>query len=404
MLTPFDVMRMIRKPAETKMVLLVLDGLGGMPMELGGPTELEAAATPNLDQLALEGTLGQIIPVRIGIAPGSGPGHLGLFGYDPITYRAGRGVLEATGIGMTIHEGDVAARGNLCTLDEESNISDRRAGRISSEEAVPLIEKLQEISLGDVKVETRHVREYRFCVVMRGQGLEPDVEDTDPQQTGVPPSPAVARNEASQKTADLYNQWIEKAREILADQPKANGLTLRGFSTDPRLPQFDDIYGLRATCIAVYPMYRGVSRLVGMEIQELHGDKPEDEFDVVKNIWGDYDFFFVHIKKTDSRGEDGDFNAKAKVIESVDRALPQLLNLEPDVIAVTGDHSTPARLRRHSWHPVPFLLWAPATARADSTRTFGERACANGGFGTIPATYIMPLMMAHADRWEKFGA
>jgi 2,3-bisphosphoglycerate-independent phosphoglycerate mutase len=404
MLIPFDVMRMMRKPAETKMILLVLDGLGGMPMEPGGPTELEAAETPNLDHLAGEGTLGQIIPVRAGIAPGSGPAHLALFGYDPITYRAGRGVLEATGIGMTIFKGDVAARGNLCTLDENGNISDRRAGRISSQEAIPLIERLQQIDLGDVKVETRHVREYRFCVVMRGEDLEPDVEDTDPQETSVPPAEAIARNKASQRTADLYNQWIAKARQILSDQPKANGLTLRGFSTYPQLPQFDDIFGLRAACIAEYPMYRGVSRLVGMEIQELNGDKPEDEFGVVRDVWEDYDYFFVHIKKTDSRGEDGDFSAKAKVIEGVDRALPQLLDLQPDVIAVTGDHSTPSRIRRHSWHPVPLLLWAPATARPDLAQSFGERKCANGGFGTIPATDIMPLMMAHADRWEKFGA
>lgn len=401
---PFDVMRTLHKPAGTKMVLLILDGLGGMPMEPGGPTELEAADTPHLDQLAAEGTLGQIIPVRPGVAPGSGPGHLALFGYDPLTYQAGRGVLEATGIGMTIRKGDVAARGNLCTLDEEGNISDRRAGRIPSEEAIPLIQRLQEIDLGGVTVETRHVREYRFCVVMRGEGLKPDVEDTDPQRTGVPPSPADARGEGSQKTADIYNRWIGEARKLLADQPKANGLTLRGFSSDPALPQFEDIHGLRAACIAVYPMYRGVSRLVGMEIQEFQGETPQDEFACLKKVWGDYDFFFVHIKKVDSRGEDGDFQAKASVIESVDAALPQLLDLKPDVLTVTGDHSTPARLRRHSWHPVPFLLWAPATARADTATSFGERPCALGGFGTMPATDILPLMMAHAERWEKFGA
>lgn len=401
---PFDVMRTLQKPATTKMVLLVMDGLGGMPMEPSGPTELEAADTPNLDRLASDGTLGQIIPVRSGISPGSGPAHLALFGYDPLTYQAGRGVLEATGIGMTIRKGDVAARGNLCTLDENGDISDRRAGRISSEEAIPLIQLLQDIDLGGVTVETRHVREYRFCVVMRGEGLEPDVEDTDPQQTGVPPAPAIARSEDSQKTADSYNQWIADARELLAEQPKANGLTLRGFSSDPDLPQFEDIHGLRAACIAVYPMYRGVSRLVGMEIQEFQGETPEDEFACLESVWKEYDFFFVHIKKVDSRGEDGDFSAKARVIESVDKALPRLLDLQPDVLAVTGDHSTPARLRRHSWHPVPFLLWAPATARADEATTFGERSCAGGGFGTMPATDILPQMMAHAERWEKFGA
>ncbi len=246
----------------------------------------------------------------------------------------------------------------------------------------------------------RQVKEYRFAVVMRGDDLYPEIDDTDPQQTGVPPLDPQARDENSKAAAELFNQWITKARVVLDDQPKANGLTLRGFSTDPNLPSFEDSYGLKAACISVYPMYKGVSRLVGMQVIDFSGDAPEDEFAAVSKRWNDYDFFFIHIKKTDSKGEDGDFQGKAKIIEGVDKALPKLLELKPDVLIITGDHSTPARMRVHSWHPVPFLLWAPATIRPDDQKQFGERACAHGGLGNFSALDTM----AHAGRLEKYGA
>jgi 2,3-bisphosphoglycerate-independent phosphoglycerate mutase len=365
---------------------------------------LEAAKTPNMDQLAIEGTLGQIIPVDYGITPGSGPAHLALFGYDPLVYDAGRGVLEATGIGMTVEKGAVSARGNFCTLNDQGLISDRRAGRIPSEEALPIVEILSKVQIPEVEMEVRHVREYRFAVIMRGAGLNPAILDTDPQSTGKIPLPATADIPEAEKTADYFNQWIKAAEKALKDQPKANGLTLRGFSSDPALPSFRDIYGLHAACVAVYPMYRGVSKLVGMEILDFPGESPEEEFAIVEQNWDTYDFFFVHIKKTDSRGEDGDFHKKAEVIASVDAALPQLLALEPDVIAITGDHSTPARLKTHSWHPVPLLLWAPATVLNDSQERFGERACQLGGLGTFHARELLPLMLAHAGRLRKYGA
>jgi 2,3-bisphosphoglycerate-independent phosphoglycerate mutase len=400
----FELMRSLHKKNDTKIILLVMDGLGGLPIEPGGPTELEAANTPNLDRLAAEGTLGQTVPVRRGITPGSGPAHLGLFGYDPVEFEVGRGVLEATGIGMTVSKGHVAVRGNFCTVDAEGKIIDRRAGRIPSDEAIPIVNELQEIEIEGVDVDVRPVREYRFAAVMSGKGLSANIEDTDPQQTGVAPLPARALDGESEACARYFNQWIAAAREKLQSQPKANALTLRGFSTDPGLPQFPEIFGLRAGCIAVYPMYRGVSKLVGMELIEFEGETPEQEFLVASQRWNDYDFFFIHIKKTDSKGEDGNFEGKVKIIESVDAALPQLMDLNPDVVLVTGDHSTPAKMRSHSWHPVPALLWAPETVRADAETTFGERACGRGGFGTIPATALMPLMMAHANRLEKFGA
>jgi len=403
-MTDFNLMRELRRQAPGKIILLVMDGLGGLPLEPGGPTELEAAHTPHLDRLAAEGTLGQTIPIRHGLTPGSGPAHLGLFGYDPLTYVVGRGVLESVGVGIVVRKGEVAARGNFCTVDAQGMITDRRAGRISSGEALPLVEKLAKVRIPGVQVEVRHVQEYRFAVVMRGPGLESDIADTDPQRTGVPPLEARPTKAGSQKTAELFNAWIAEARKAIADQPKANALTLRGFSTDPGPPSFPETFGVRSACVAAYPMYRGVAELVGMTVLKFEGDKPEDEFAAVARAWDDFDFFFVHIKKTDSRGEDGDFAAKSAVMEGVDAALPDLLKLEPAVLAVAGDHSTPAKLKAHSWHPVPFLLWAPATVRTDDQTRFGETACSHGGLGTFLATDAMPLMLAHAQRLEKFGA
>ena len=399
-----ELMQRLSLAANTKIVLLVLDGLGGLPMTQGGLTELETAHRPNMNQLAREGALGQTVPVAQGVAPGSGPAHLGLFGYDPIQYDIGRGVLEAFGIGVPVGAQDVTARGNFCTLDAEGKITDRRAGRISSELAKPIVERLAQIKLPNVEVEVRHVKEYRFVVAFRGEGLSPLVEETDPQRTGYPPLPALARTPAAEKTADLVNEWIARARDVLKDEPQANGVTLRGFSGDPNLPKFRDVYKLRAACVAVYPMYKGVSQLVGMEVQQFSGDTPADEFAQAKRVWNDYDFFFIHVKPTDSRGEDGDFDGKVKVIEAVDAALPALMALRPDVLIITGDHSTPAKLRAHSWHPVPLLLWAPATHMTDACTEFGERACASGGMGRFPATDVMALALGHALRLERYGA
>ncbi len=391
-------------PANTKIVLLIMDGLGGLPLQPDGKTELETAHTPNMDRLAAEGTLAQTLPIDFGVTPGSGPAHMSLFGYDPVEHEVGRGVLEALGVGMYVRRGEVAVRGNFCTVGSDGKITDRRAGRIPSEEAAPLIEKLKAIQLPGVQIEAKHVKEYRFALVMRGEGLNPELEETDPQRTGVAPMPVVAKVPEAQHTADLFNQWIAEAKKILADQPKANCLTLRGFATDPRLEPFQECYNLKAACVAVYPMYKGVSSLVGMDIIEFEGETPSDEFKTVERYWNDYDFFFVHIKKTDSYGEDGNFDAKVHVIETVDEALPELLKLKPDVLIITGDHSTPAKLKSHSWHPVPWLIWAPATARPDTQTTFGEHACAQGGLGTIKALENMPLALAHAQRLTKFGA
>lgn len=400
----FATLRDLHKPAKSKIVLMVLDGLGGLPRKSDGRTELEAADTPNMDRLAGEGTLGQSIPLEPGLTPGSGPAHLALFGYDPIASPVGRGVLESIGVGLEVRAGDVAARGNFCTLDPEGRITDRRAGRIPGEEAAPLVDRLSGIRLEGAQAMVRHVREHRFAVVFRGEGLDPALDDTDPQVTGAAPLPVRALRPSAAATATLVQAWVEQAAEHLRREPKANGLTLRGFSTDPALPPFPEAYGIRSGCIAVYPMYRGVAALAGMQIIDLRGETPEDEFRAAASAWNDFDFFFLHVKKPDSRGEDGDFDGKAAAIEEVDRALPGLLALKPDVLAITGDHSTPSQMRSHSWHPVPLLLWAPGTARPDASERFGETACARGGLGTIRAADVMPLLLAHAGRLEKFGA
>ncbi|GAB4421372.1 MAG: 2,3-bisphosphoglycerate-independent phosphoglycerate mutase [Anaerolineae bacterium] len=401
----FDLMRRLALEEGGKILLLVMDGLGGLPREAGGPTELEAAHTPNLDRLAREGSVGLSIPVARGVAPGSGPAHLALFGYDPLVYEIGRGVLEATGIGLEVRPGDVAIRGNFCTVDEKGLITDRRAGRISTEEGAKRVALLKDIQIPGVQVFIEIAKEYRFAMVLRGEGLHGAIADTDPQQTGVPPLPARALDPAAEKTAALVNQWLEEARKRLKGHEPANMCTLRGFAMEPGLPKYRDVYKLKAACVAVYPMYKGVAGLVGMDVIETSAhDTTQDQFDKVAQIWEQYDFVFCHIKYTDSRGEDGDFDAKVKVIEGVDAALPTLLDLKPDVLIVTGDHSTPATYRAHSWHPVPTLLWAPATHMPDRAQAFGERECMTGALGQFPATDLMPLALAHAKRLQKFGA
>jgi 2,3-bisphosphoglycerate-independent phosphoglycerate mutase len=400
----FNLMRSLAQSASTKIVLLVMDGVGGLPVEKGGPTELEAARKSNLNRLAAEGCLGQMLPVGYGITPGSGPGHLSLFGYDPLKFDIGRGVLEAFGIGVDVGPYDVAARGNFCTVDSDGRITDRRAGRIATEASSKLVEKLSKIKIEGVETEVKPVKEHRFVIVMRGPGLSSCLTETDPQKTGVPPLPVKATEPQGERTAKAFNEWIAQAGKVLAADHPANMLTLRGFSGDPRLPQFAEIYKVRPACIAVYPMYRGVAKLVGMQTVAFEGDAPADEFRAVAKAWNDFDFFFIHIKPTDSRGEDGDFPAKVKVIEAVDAALPALLECKPDVLLVTADHSTPTRLKGHSWHPVPLLLWAPETARPDAETEFAEKSCARGGLGTFPSAEMMPLALAHALRLAKYGA
>ncbi len=390
-----------------KIVLLVLDGLGGIPIQ-NGLTELELARTPHLDELALDGMTGLSIPVRPGIEPGSGPGHLALFGFDPVEHQIGRGVLEALGIDFPLEPKDLAARGNFATIDGAGLITDRRAGRIPTSECERLTGLLQmatSASLPGYEVFVLPVKDYRFVLIIRGEGLSGELTETDPGKLGLASMPVTDRSGTPEgkRTADMVNQWLKVARATIQTEVKANSLNLRGLSFDPGLPTFGDLYGMRAAGIAVYPMYRGVARLVGMEPVEFAGESPAAQFQALAHIWEDFDFFFVHIKKTDSYGEDGDLAGKISAIEEVDAALPILRQLVPDALIVTGDHSTPVALRSHSWHPVPTILWASAV-RPDGSTCFGEGSCASGSMGTFPATSLLPQALAHAGRLKRFGA
>jgi 2,3-bisphosphoglycerate-independent phosphoglycerate mutase len=396
-------LRQIVIPGESKIVLLVMDGLGGLPRPETGLSELEEANCPNLDRVAREGICGLTVPVGPGITPGSGPGHLALFGYDPIKYDIGRGVLEATGIDFTIGPNDVAARGNFCTIDEGSGmITDRRAGRIPTDESTKLVEMLREIKLPDVEVFVEPVREHRFVLVLRGEGLADQLSGTDPNREGHPPLPVNPLATEAIQTADLLNQWLTEARARLAGRDRANMVLVRGFAKSPDLPSMKDLFKLKAAAVAIYPMYRGLAKLVGMEALPPPSSFA-DEIETVRKHWNEYDFFFIHFKGTDAAGEDGDFERKVAAVEQVDRELPKLLDLNPDVLMIGGDHSTPAVLAAHSWHPVPFVLkgnWS----RADLTEGFNERECMRGSLGTFPATEALPLAMAHAGRLTKYGA
>jgi len=400
-----DFIKKLIKKNDSKIVMLVMDGLGGLPIKEDGLTELETAKTPNLDRLAKKSICGLQIPVGNGITPGSGPGHLGIFGYNPIKYQVGRGVLAATGIDFDLKPGDVAARGNFATIDENGNVKDRRAGRISSEKNKELCKLLCEnINIPGIDVFIETVKEHRFLLVLRGEGLKGNIIDTDPQEIGATPLRAKPRNPDSKKTAEIVNEFLEQAKNILSDQNPANMVLLRGFSEKPDWPGFPDVFGLKSAAIASYPMYRGLAGLIGMKNLETEDDTIEEEFNLLEKNWDKYDFFFVHVKKTDSYGEDGNFDSKVKTIEQVDSMIPRLLNLNPDVIIVTGDHSTPSLLKYHSWHPVPVLLYSKY-CRADSCESFGERECIKGGLGArFPAVDLMPLALANAKRLEKFGA
>lgn len=388
----------------TKIVFLIMDGLGGLPREEGGLTELETARKPNLNALARRSVCGLLDPVGYGITPGSGPAHFALFGYDPIKNNIGRGILEGAGIDYPMTERDLLVRINFATIDRNGVVTDRRAGRIDNETNKRICRKLQEALNLDVPVEiyVEPVKEHRALLVVRGDGLEDAIEETDPQKTGLTPLTPRSLTPEADFTSRILTEIVDRAREILADESKANMVLLRGYAKYRRYPSIKERYGLHSLAVAAYPMYRGIARLLGMTVAESV-ETLGAQFDAVRTHFGDYDFFFVHVKPTDSRGEDGDFDAKVRVIEEVDALLPSLLDLDPDVFVVTGDHSTPAVLASHSWHPVPVLLYAK-TCRPDRVVFFSERDVINGGLGRMPMVYLMGLALAHAGRLEKFGA
>jgi len=391
-------------PNDTKIIFLIMDGLGGLPMGSRVHTELEAANTPNLDALAKKSICGLLDPIGYGITPGSGPAHFALFGYDPIKNNIGRGILEAAGIDFPMTERDLLIRLNFATIDKSGIVIDRRAGRIDNETNTRICGKLQKNirSLFDVEVIFEPVREHRALLALRGENLRDEIQETDPQKTGLAPFPPEALVAEAEGTALILRELVDKARVVLSDENKANMMLMRGYSRYRRYPYISERFGLNALAIAGYPMYRGIARLLGMVI----GPQPatiKEEIMALRENYGTYDFFFVHVKPTDSRGEDGNFDAKVKVIEEVDSLIPLVMDLNPDVLVVTGDHSTPAALASHSWHPLPVLLYS-STCRPDRVEKFGERDCITGGLGRMPTVHLMGLALAHARRLEKFGA
>jgi 2,3-bisphosphoglycerate-independent phosphoglycerate mutase len=396
----------LAQPAKGKIVLLVADGVGDLRTAAQPETPLEAARTPNLDALAARGSLGRILPVAWGITPGSGPGHLALFGYDPLSPEAdiGRGVLEALGAGVEVRAGDVAVRGNFATADATGNLVDRRAGRIPTAESRQVVERMRAAvpALAGVEVILAPGEGHRFVLLLRGEGLSPAVEDTDPQRTGVPPLAARAAAPAGERTAAAVAALVDAFHAALAAEPKANRVLLRGFSSLPHLPAMPELYHMRCGAFAGYPLYRGVAAACGMEVVAC-GKSVDETVAAVEQRWDDFDFIFIHVKQTDMAGEDGDFAAKVAALEAIDRALPRLLAPGPEVIAVTGDHSTPVPMKGHSWHPVPLLLAAP-NAFADACTRFDEAAAIHGHLGTFPAHGLLALLLAHGGRLQKFGA
>ncbi|MFN3568387.1 MAG: 2,3-bisphosphoglycerate-independent phosphoglycerate mutase [Caldimicrobium sp.] len=406
-----ELINLVKKDKKAKIVLIVLDGVGDLPV-LEGKTPLELAQTPVLDKLAKASATGLHIPVDYGITPGSGPGHLGIFGYNPQNYEIGRGILEALGLGLEVRETDVAVRGNFATVKYEEGIPivvDRRAGRISTEENRRLIEYLssQIKEIDDAKVILCSGKEHRFSLIFRfPYKLSPEAEkikDTDPQTVGKPPLLPVGENKEAKKIGEIASKFIQQAGELLRKEPKANYVLLRGFSVKPQIPSFNEKFGLSSLCIAVYPMYKGLARLVGMDVATFVGETIEDEIEALKANWEVYDFFFIHIKKTDSYGEDGNLEGKIKVIEEFDRIIPKILALQPDVLAITGDHSTPCIMKSHSWHPVPVLIHSPYVLGGISER-YTERECLKGELGIFPSYKLMGLLLAHANKLNKYGA
>ena len=386
---------------ETTILMVVLDGLGGLYHPEKGGSELEIANTPNLDRLAKSSSLGLSEPVAPGITPGSGPGHLALFGYDPLEHEIGRGVLEALGIGINLKPTDIAARGNFCTLDQNGAITDRRAGRIDSAIAADLCAKLNSIKVPDIDIAIHHVKDHRFVLILSGEGISPDINETDPQTLGLPPSQSHGTSVQASNAAKAVNHISTEAQDILIDQPQANGILLRGFSSLPTLPKFQDITQLKPAAVAAYPMYKGLAQLIGKTILPT-GTTFEEEIETLTRHYADYDFFFLHYKATDTAGEDGDFDAKVAALEDFDRQLPYVLQLGADVTIIAGDHSTPALLAGHSWHPVPLMLNSRWTHGSENA-VFSEAYCSTGSIGKIPATSIMPLALAHGNKLNKFG-
>ena len=398
----FPYLSEIVRSNDSRVIMVVVDGLGGIPSSDTGLSELESARTPNLDQLAQSSDCGLSTPVLPGITPGSGPGHLSLFGYDPIEHVIGRGALEAFGAGIVMKQGEIAARGNFCTIDNTGLITDRRAGRIPTTECQRLCTMLSSITIPQITLRVVPGEGHRFTIVFKGENLSSDISSNDPQATGIQPLTIVGLNKPSNPLIQVVNSFLDQARELLRNEQQANMVLLRGFSSVPNIPSMANSYQLNPAAIAAYPMYRGLAQLIGMTVLPT-GITFQQEIQTLVDNYSQYNFFFLHYKDADTAGEDGDFKSKVKALEEFDRLIPELTALKPTVLAITGDHSTPAVMKGHSWHPVPFLIHSKYAIKG-ITPTFSERSCKSGSIGVIPAQHLMLSILAHADKLTKFGA
>jgi len=410
----------------SKVLIVLLDGLGDRPSRsLNGMTPLQMAHKPGLDELAAEGITGIMDPVAPGIPVGSDTGHLSILGYDPYRYYTGRGPLEALGAGMDLRPGDVAFRVNFATVGDDWTVIDRRAGRISTEEARALGEAIREMAAGfdsEFRFEFLSTVEHRGVLVMRGDGLSDEVTDVDPHREGVKaemPRPRSQTPEA-ERTARELERFLRRAREVLESHPlnvervkkglrPANAILPRGAGKMPKLPSLRERFGVSSVVIAGGALYRGVCRAAGMDVRIVPtatGTLNTDlnaKFNAAFESLRTYDLVFLHIKGTDTASHDRNPAVKASFIEKVDRELRARIDqLQDVVVCVTGDHTTSSIDGRHHGDPVPILIWGEGVRR-DKVVRFDEVSCADGALGRIRGLDVMNVLMDLVGRVEMFG-
>jgi 2,3-bisphosphoglycerate-independent phosphoglycerate mutase len=391
-----------------KAMLIVMDGLGDRPIkELGWLTPLEAARTPNLDALAARGVSGLMNAIGFGLRPGSDTSHLAILGYDIEKYYTGRGTIEVAGLGMELKAGDVALRGNLGTVNDKLLVVDRRAGRIT--DTGPFVAELDGLTYQGVTLLARPGTGHRAGIILRGPGLSSRISDNDPHEVGVKVHEVHPLDDSKEAafTAKVLNHFLAEAHRILAanplnqerikqGKPPANYLLGRGAGYYKQIVKFEERYGLHACTIAGGGLYKGIGAFTGMDVIQVAGATGLPNTDIAAKfraglaaLKGAYDFAFVHVKATDTFGEDGDFTGKMNFINRIDEAAALLLDA-PHLLAVTADHSTPCALKRHSGDPVPLMMVGDGLVRTDEVATYGERSCARGGMGRLTGLQVMP--------------
>ena len=404
-----------------KTFFVICDGLGDRPIpKLGRKTPLEYAKTPNLDAIARRGIIGAMNTIDIGVRPGSDTAHMAIFGYDPHVYYTGRGPFETAGLRMEHKDGDICFRVNMGTVDDTLHIIDRRAGRIGDTSA--FARELNGMKIDGVEFFVKAGTGYRMGMIMRGKKLSTHITDIDPGHVGKGVRMCEATDDTSEakRTAKILNTFVSRAHKLLKRMPvnidrqknglpQANYLLVRGAGVYPKLPRFFDKYGLRAACFAGAGLYKGIARLIGMDVVHVPGATGKPDSNIRAKVETaikhrkDYDFFFIHFKGADSCGEDGDVEGKIAYIEKIDDAVAPLLKLKNSLVVITADHSTPCTIKSHSADDVPIVIMGDEV-RDDDVHEFSERTCAKGRMGHIKGMHVMPIILDLMGIAEKFGA